>query len=87
MPIDDLVSRAALSGTGRLLDLACGPGRMTFALSEHRHDRAGSRGSVRWSVGSVAGYYDQPAVDLAFSQFAIGVDGFVERDGSHLGVE
>jgi SAM-dependent methyltransferase len=33
--IDDLVTRAALSGTGRLLDLACGPGRVTFALSEH----------------------------------------------------
>jgi SAM-dependent methyltransferase len=36
--IDDLVSRAALSGTGRLLDLACGPGRVTFALSEHFAD-------------------------------------------------
>jgi SAM-dependent methyltransferase len=33
--IDDLATRAALSGTGRLLDLACGPGRATFALSEH----------------------------------------------------
>jgi SAM-dependent methyltransferase len=36
--IDDLVKRAALSGTGRLLDLACGPGRVTFALSEHFAD-------------------------------------------------
>ena len=36
--IDDLVTRAALSGTGRLLDLACGPGRVTFALSEHFAD-------------------------------------------------
>src|ERR1700722_12115352 len=36
--IDDLVDRAALSGTGRLLDLACGPGRVTFALSEHFAD-------------------------------------------------
>jgi ubiquinone/menaquinone biosynthesis C-methylase UbiE len=36
--IDDLVERAALSGTGRLLDLACGPGRVTFALSEHFAD-------------------------------------------------
>ncbi len=36
--IDDLVTRAALSGTGRLLDLACGPGRVTFPLSEHFAD-------------------------------------------------
>ena len=36
--IDDLAVRAALSGTGRLLDLACGPGRVTFALSEHFAD-------------------------------------------------
>jgi SAM-dependent methyltransferase len=33
--IDDLAIRADLSGSGRLLDLACGPGRATFALSEH----------------------------------------------------
>jgi SAM-dependent methyltransferase len=33
--IDDLVIRAGLSGKGRLLDLACGPGRVTFALSDH----------------------------------------------------
>lgn len=33
--IDHLVSRAAITGNGRLLDLACGPGRVTFALSEH----------------------------------------------------
>ncbi len=36
--IDDLVIRAALSGTGKLLDLACGPGRVTFALSDHFAD-------------------------------------------------
>lgn len=36
--IDDLVTRAGLSGTGRLLDLACGPGRVTFALSAHFAD-------------------------------------------------
>jgi ubiquinone/menaquinone biosynthesis C-methylase UbiE len=36
--IDDLVTRAALSGTGRLLDLACGPGRVTFALCDHFAD-------------------------------------------------
>ena len=36
--IQDLVTRAALSGTGRLLDLACGPGRATFALSEYFAD-------------------------------------------------
>ena len=36
--IDDLATRASLSGTGRLLDLACGPGRVTFALSEHFAD-------------------------------------------------
>ncbi|MHB1533107.1 MAG: class I SAM-dependent methyltransferase [Acidimicrobiales bacterium] len=36
--VDDLVIRAALSGTGGLLDLACGPGRVTFALSEHFAD-------------------------------------------------
>jgi tRNA/tmRNA/rRNA uracil-C5-methylase (TrmA/RlmC/RlmD family) len=36
--IDDLVDRAALSGTGRLLDLACGPGRVTSALSKHFAD-------------------------------------------------
>ena len=39
--IDDLVIRAGLSGTGRLLDLACGPGRLTFALSEHFADVLG----------------------------------------------
>jgi ubiquinone/menaquinone biosynthesis C-methylase UbiE len=33
-----VVIRAALSGTGRLLDLACGPGRVTFALCEHFAD-------------------------------------------------
>lgn len=33
--IDDLLTRAAVSGTGRLLDLACGPGRVTFPLSPH----------------------------------------------------
>jgi ubiquinone/menaquinone biosynthesis C-methylase UbiE len=32
--IDDLGDRANLNGTGRLLDLACGPGTVTFALSE-----------------------------------------------------
>ena len=36
--IDDLASRTALSGSGRLLDLACGPGRLTFALAEHFAD-------------------------------------------------
>ncbi len=32
--IDDLCRRASVSGTGRLLDLACGPGTVTFALSD-----------------------------------------------------
>lgn len=32
--IDDLVARAGVTGTGRLLDLACGPGRVTFALCD-----------------------------------------------------
>ncbi|HTV10480.1 MAG TPA: class I SAM-dependent methyltransferase [Acidimicrobiales bacterium] len=36
--VHDLVTRAALSGTGRLLDLACGPGRVTFALSGYFAD-------------------------------------------------
>jgi ubiquinone/menaquinone biosynthesis C-methylase UbiE len=36
--VDDLVRRAALSGTGRLLDLASGPGRVTFALCDHFTD-------------------------------------------------
>jgi len=31
--IEDLCRRASVSGTGRLLDLACGPGTVTFALS------------------------------------------------------
>jgi SAM-dependent methyltransferase len=31
--VDDLRSRAGLRGTGRLLDLACGTGQITFALS------------------------------------------------------
>jgi ubiquinone/menaquinone biosynthesis C-methylase UbiE len=30
--LDDLVSRTGLSGTGRLIDLACGPGVVTLAL-------------------------------------------------------
>jgi ubiquinone/menaquinone biosynthesis C-methylase UbiE len=33
--IDDLCRRASVSGTGRLVDLACGPGTATFALSDH----------------------------------------------------
>jgi SAM-dependent methyltransferase len=33
--VEDLAARAALSGRGRLLDLACGPGRATFALCRH----------------------------------------------------
>ncbi|HET9058500.1 MAG TPA: class I SAM-dependent methyltransferase, partial [Acidimicrobiales bacterium] len=33
--VQDLATRTALSGTGRLLDLACGPGRATFALCAH----------------------------------------------------
>lgn len=33
--IDELAARASLSGTGSLLDLACGPGRATFALCPH----------------------------------------------------
>jgi ubiquinone/menaquinone biosynthesis C-methylase UbiE len=32
--IDDLCRRASVSGAGRLLDLACGPGTATFALSD-----------------------------------------------------
>lgn len=36
--VDDLAIRASLSGTGRLLDLACGPGRATFALCGHFAD-------------------------------------------------
>jgi ubiquinone/menaquinone biosynthesis C-methylase UbiE len=31
--VDDLCSRTSVDGTGRLLDLACGPGTVTFALS------------------------------------------------------
>jgi ubiquinone/menaquinone biosynthesis C-methylase UbiE len=33
--IDDLCRRACVNGGGRLLDLACGPGTVTFALSTH----------------------------------------------------
>src|SRR5258708_1838492 len=33
--IDDLVARTALSGAGRLVDLACGPGLVAFALCSH----------------------------------------------------
>jgi SAM-dependent methyltransferase len=29
----DLLNRAAVTGVGKLLDLACGPGRLTFALA------------------------------------------------------
>ncbi len=32
--LQDLVQRAGVTGQGRLLDLACGPGRVTFALAE-----------------------------------------------------
>ena len=32
--IEDLCHRASVSGTGRLLDLACGPGTVTFALCD-----------------------------------------------------
>src|SRR5436190_21187959 len=30
--LDDLVERAGVTGEGRLLDLACGPGRVALAL-------------------------------------------------------
>lgn len=33
--VEDLCGRASVSGRGRLLDLACGPGTVTFALSTH----------------------------------------------------
>lgn len=33
--LDDLVTRSALTGRGRLLDLACGTGQITFALHGH----------------------------------------------------
>lgn len=33
--IDDLCRRTSASGTGRLLDLACGPGTATLVLSDH----------------------------------------------------
>jgi SAM-dependent methyltransferase len=33
--IEDLCRRALVSGSGRMLDLACGPGTVTFALAEH----------------------------------------------------
>jgi SAM-dependent methyltransferase len=36
--IDDLCRRAALRGSGRLLDLACGPGTVTFALADQFDD-------------------------------------------------
>src|SRR2546429_9990119 len=32
--IEDLCRRAAVTGAGRLLDLACGPGTVTFALCD-----------------------------------------------------
>ena len=32
--IEDLCRRTAVTGSGRLLDLACGPGTVTFALSD-----------------------------------------------------
>lgn len=36
--VDDLATRTGLSGRGRLLDVACGTGRVTFALSRHFAD-------------------------------------------------
>lgn len=33
--VDDLVARAGLTGSGRLLDLACGTGRVAFAMFDH----------------------------------------------------
>ena len=33
--LDDLVARTGLNGTGRLVDLACGPGVLTFALAPY----------------------------------------------------
>ena len=33
--IEDLCRRTSVSGTGRLLDLACGPGTVAFALHDH----------------------------------------------------
>jgi len=33
--IADLCARASVDGAGRLLDVACGPGTVTFALSDH----------------------------------------------------
>ena len=36
--IDDLCRRATVDGAGRLLDVACGPGTVTFALSDRFAD-------------------------------------------------
>jgi ubiquinone/menaquinone biosynthesis C-methylase UbiE len=33
--VDDLAERSGASGTGRLLDLACGTGQLSFALRSH----------------------------------------------------
>jgi ubiquinone/menaquinone biosynthesis C-methylase UbiE len=51
--IDDLCRRAGVDGTGRLLDVACGPGTVTFALAPHFPDV--------WAV-------DQEAETVAFAQ-------------------
>ena len=39
--VGDLCSRAQLSGKGKLLDLACGPGRLTLPLSPHFEEALG----------------------------------------------
>lgn len=39
--LDDLVVRTGLNGTGRLIDLACGPGVLTFALGSHVAEACG----------------------------------------------
>jgi trans-aconitate methyltransferase len=63
--VDDIVSHFGLDGTGRLLDLGCGPGSLTFRLAPHvaevvaidadpgmiEEARKADAGNVDWRVG------------------------------------
>lgn len=82
----DLLERAAVSGTGRLLDLACGTGQIAFPLAQHfaevvavdQEDEFVAFGrdkAVSHGVGNirwVVGSAEQAAIDGPFELIGIG---------------
>jgi len=84
--LDDLCARAQVTGTGRLLDLACGTGQITFGLARHFAGvwavdqepeaitlaRAKALGLGIRNVRWIAGRAEDVAADGCFELVAIG---------------